>query len=655
MRSSLHKRKIAWKSLPILAAIAFLPGSVFHAKAAWRPTGPFGGDADVVRVVPTVPGMVVAAARNGLLFESTNGGAGWSNIPFTGQFTGVLHALEIDPRPKGAWYVGVEGDRAWTSGVYKTSDQGRTWTMLPGLTGKAIWSLALSPEHPDVIAAGAADGVFRSDDAGAHWGRISPETNLDLRPVVSLTFDPSSDAVLYAGTTHLPWKTTDGGANWKSIHTGMLDDSDVFSIQVDAKRPETVYASACSGLYRSPDGAGHWTKFTTPPGAFRTYFVAIDPRAEGVIFAGTSEGLLRSGDNGRVFREVSAHAVKSIAFDPAIPGRVFFASTTGGILVSTDGGKTLRETNFGFTNRNFTVLTGAGGIVYANSVYEPGSGGIYRTDDLGLRWSHAGEEPAGQEILAMSAVPDQPATLFAAGYHGVLKSVDGGKSWVIQKELHQGDASDPAVTGRINSLVALNASTLLIATDRGVFRSGGAAWQPVTPAGLVRVQSLQQSGKNTVAALAGQKAFASSDGGMDWKECGQPSPTAVWYGLAFDGASGAGFNAAALAATSEGLFRSNDGCSTWKQVNQGLQSETVSVVLFHPTRAGEAFASQGGRVFSSSDSGLRWFPLNDEGRGASWPSALLVLPAAPERLFALFPRRGIFSNTVEGTLPPTAH
>jgi photosystem II stability/assembly factor-like uncharacterized protein len=631
-------------------------GSAFLADAAWRPTGPFGGDAAVVRIIPTVSGMVVAAARNGLLFLSTNGGAGWSNIPFTGQFTGALHALEIDPRPKGAWYVGIEGDRQWTSGVYKTIDQGRTWTLLPGLTGKAVWSLALSPEHPDVIAAGAADGVFRSDDAGAHWSRISPESNLDLRPVVSLAFDPASDSILYAGTTHLPWKTADGGATWKSIHTGMLDDSDVFSIQVDAKNSQMVYASACSGVYRSPDGAGHWTKFTTPTGAFRTYFVAVDPRADGVIFAGTSEGLLRSGDSGKGWHQVSAHAVKSIAFDNTIAGRIFFASTTGGILVSTDGGKTLRETNFGFSNRNFTVLTGAGGVVYANSVYEPGSGGIYRTDDLGLRWSHAGEEPAGQEILAMSAVPDQPATLFAAGYHGVLKSVDGGKSWIMQKE-----SSDAA--GRITSLIALNASTLLIATDRGVFRSAGAAWQPVTPAGLLRVQSLQRSGKNTVAALAGQKAFVSADGGVEWKECAEPSPTAVWYGLAFDGASGgsnngasgSGFNAAALAATSEGMFRSKDGCGTWTQVTLGLQAETVSVVLFHPTRAGEAFASQGGRVFSSGDAGLHWYPLNDEGRGASWPSALLVLPAAPERLFALFPRRGIFSNTVEGPMPATAH
>jgi photosystem II stability/assembly factor-like uncharacterized protein len=114
-------------------------------------------------------------------------------------------------------------------------------------------------------------------------------------------------------------------------------------------------------------------------------------------------------------------------------------------------------------------------------------------------------------------------------------------------------------------------------------------------------------------------------------------------------------NTVALAATSEGMFRSTDRCGSWTKVSQGLLADTVSVVLFHPTRTGEAFASQGGHVLRSDDAGLHWFPLNDEGRGASWPSALLVLPAAPERLFALFPRRGIFSSTVEGPLPPTAH
>src|ERR1022692_3379071 len=187
------------------------------ASADWRPTGPYGGDAELVRVVPKLPGFVIAGAHNGLLFTSSNGGASWTNIPFKGQLSGTLHALEVDPRSTGTWYAGMEGDRSWTSGVYKTVDGGQSWELVSGLSGKAVWSLALSPLNPDVIAAGTEDGVSRSLDAGANWDRISPPDNAEFRPVVSLAFDPANREILYAGTTHLPWRTSNGGASWESI------------------------------------------------------------------------------------------------------------------------------------------------------------------------------------------------------------------------------------------------------------------------------------------------------------------------------------------------------------------------------------------------------------------------------------------------------
>src|SRR5665213_1676175 len=233
-----------------LAALISCPATHGTAFAQWQTTGPFGGDAEVIRVVPKVKGFVIAGAHNGLLFTSTNGGASWSNIPFEPQSSGTLHALEVDPRTAGTWYAGMESDHSWMSGVYKTIDAGKSWSLLPATKGKAVWSLALWPANPDVVVAGTADGVYRSSDAGGSWSLISPPGNPELRPVVSLAFDPINQDILYAGTTHLPWRTGDGGASWESIHTGMLDDSDVFSIQVDRHDRTQVYASACSGLYQ---------------------------------------------------------------------------------------------------------------------------------------------------------------------------------------------------------------------------------------------------------------------------------------------------------------------------------------------------------------------------------------------------------------------
>src|ERR1700760_111805 len=81
--------------LALLLCSSLFPSA---ASAGWRSSGPFGGEAELVRVVPKSPGFVLAGSHNGLLFASRNGAASWNNIPFSGQLSGSLHAMEVDPR-----------------------------------------------------------------------------------------------------------------------------------------------------------------------------------------------------------------------------------------------------------------------------------------------------------------------------------------------------------------------------------------------------------------------------------------------------------------------------------------------------------------------------------------------------------------------------
>ena len=586
------------------------------------------------------------------------------NLPFPPQFAGVLHALEVDPKSTATWYAGVESEIGRVSGVYKTTDSGAKWTQLPGTVGIGVWSLALWPGDDAVIAAGTSTGVFLTRDAGVNWKKISADDNTELQPVVSLAFHPADSKILYAGTTHLPWKTADGGASWQSIHTGMLDDSDVFSIVVDTKNPEHVMASACSGVYNSLDGAAHWTKMDTPTGAFRTHFVALDPRHEGVVFAGTTDGLLKSINGGHAWRKVSAFSVRSVAFDSGLDGRVFFAAssgtaTPGGLMVSNDLGNTLRESNTGFTNRNFTTLTGSGLALYSSSVYEAGTGGAYRTENFAARWEHAGG-PAGDELVRMATATDDPKRLYAAGYHGLFESRDGGQHWAARKM--PSDSSKMPSESPVVALMPLRGGELLAGTASGMFRaSETGVWTSVTG---TAIQAIQQSSENVIAALTATGGLVSADAGMTWTPCGDAGPKGSLNGLAFDMAA-ASSRPIALAATATGLYRSTDGCKTWSPVHTGLDNATVSLVLFHPTRAGEAFISQGGHIFVSNDGGQRWQPIDDEtdlsigGNAGAFggPASLVVLSAAPDTLFALFPRRGVYTTGIgfwTATLPAKA-
>lgn len=606
------------------------------ARADWTPTGPFGGEVEIVRSVPRQPGLVIAATRNGLVFQSANGGASWTHQYFPAQLSGILHSLEVDPRYLGVWYAAMEAENARLSGIYRTRDGGDTWTQLPGLRGKAVWSLAIWPAGPDIVAAGSSEGVFLSRDAGESWAAISPANDLELRPVVSLAFDPANSSIIYAGTTHLPWRTSDGGANWESIHSGMIDDSDVFSIAVEAQSPTTVFASACSGVYRSVDAGSSWKRMATPPGAFRVYLVTLDPRHAGVVFAATSAGLLRSANDGSAWNRVSRQVLKSIAYDLADPNKIYFASATGGLLVSRDAGNTLLESNTGFSNHNFSAFAGSGGVLYTSTVYEPTSGGVFRTADGGLNWRRMSSPGINENILLLAVAPDDPDRLYAAGFHSLFRSTDGARTWVRQ--------GAPPGGGQIAALLPLSRQSLLVGTSTGLFRLSGGSWAAVELPGSRRsVERLQSSGGAVVAAVTSGGALRSEDGGRSWTTCGQPVTGAVWYGLALD----SGRNGASLAATAQGLFRSTDGCVTWTPVHGGLDQATVSAVVFLPQRPGEALATQFEKIFHSRDGGLSWRPLDGEGRNGAYPSALLVLPEAPQRLFALFPRRGILSIPID--------
>src|SRR5438093_3077345 len=113
---------------------------------------------------------------------------------------------------------------------------------------KSVRAMAVSASNSKILIAGALDGVFRSNDGGSSWQRISPANHADIKNIESVAIDPKNPDVVYAGTWHLAWETDDGGANWHRINKGMIDDSDVFSFIVDSKDSYVVFESFCRGI-----------------------------------------------------------------------------------------------------------------------------------------------------------------------------------------------------------------------------------------------------------------------------------------------------------------------------------------------------------------------------------------------------------------------
>ena len=171
--------------------------------------------------------------------------------------TNAIGSLQLDPTdPTGnTIYAGTgeanaSGDSEAGVGLYKSTDGGESWNLLPATTAfanaRAIGSIAIDPTDANNIYVATARAV---------------------RGVSSVTGGATS--IPFAGVTFGLFKSTDGGATWTAIWNGNGSIRGVRRIKLDPLNPNTVYASAFQqGLWRSTNGGAFERIFyPTAPGA----------------------------------------------------------------------------------------------------------------------------------------------------------------------------------------------------------------------------------------------------------------------------------------------------------------------------------------------------------------------------------------------------
>jgi len=496
----------------------FLVGWALGLLAAdMKAAGPEGGDVRKLAVVPDNPDRIFLGTSSGRLYVSDDRGHTWTRFAHLGEgFDYVLDNIEIDPTNSKIMYVAGWSIEGQTGETFRTKDGGHTWKSLEGMKGKSVHALHLAPSNPNVLVAGAHDGVYRSNDGGDHWTRISPANDPAIKDIGSIAIDPENPETVYAGTWHLAYKTTDGGQNWHQINRGMIDDSDVFSIIVDPKAPNVVYASACSGIYTSQAAGELFHKVPGIPfSSRRTRVLKQDPHNANIVYAGTTEGLWRTEDAGKTWRRISSAdlIVNDILIHPTDPNLVLLATDRVGVLISTNGARAFVASNHGFTQRqvaSVAVDEKNPNRVYAGTINDHESGGVFVSDDGGSKWQQMSAGLGGHDVFKVRQ--DDKGNLFAATNGGLFRYNPKAHLWM------------KVLPARMDSHLNvydldLNGPVWFLATADGVYEShnSGMSWIPVATLGKQPFISVHTNGK-TVAAAAYSKVYESANEGKSWDQ-----------------------------------------------------------------------------------------------------------------------------------------
>lgn len=616
------------------------------ALAEWQPSGPYGGSATAVAIDRSNPDVMLLGARNSLLYRSADSGQSWQRLPFPRHVIGAMSAVLIDAANPKRYLVGLNADHNPEAGVWISGDEGQTWRRPPSLNGLSVNALVQWPGDPRRLVAGTRDGVWVSADGGESWKRISKPYNHELRSVTAVAIDPLDPKVIYAGTTHLPWKTVDEGQRWESIHNGMIDDSDVFSIFIDPARPERVLASACSGIYLSQSAGASWSKVRGIPGTMRrTHVIRQHPENKQIIYAGTTLGLLKSLDGGATFRRLNDLHVLSMAFDPRNADTFWLAAEGSGLWLTRDGGATLERQVNGFVSRRVVDTAWAGDRMWVNTVQDGETGGIYVSENGGRVWELAASarKLGDQHINLLAASPSRPELLLAANQRKLLRSTDGGENWKpVPHPFPPGKSPAP----RIQALAALRSGgtdLFFAGTDQGLWRSadGGVSWKPapLSMAKVIQDVKFIRSSPNgeRLVVKSGATLYQSANGSNWW-----PLPVLIPTSLIYDISVGDGEGEAILLATARGMLRSENAGKIWQTVSAGLDEGTVNSVARNPGKPGHLYAAQFGQLFESEDFGKTWRKLPQAALREATIRRLWFHPGHQDRLLALTPDLGVF-------------
>lgn len=612
------------------------------------------------------------------VFVSYDGGKTWENSLFINENTGIIDLAAAEDfstiyaaswqRDRKAWNFEGAGEG---SGIYKSEDQGRSWTLLTtegsGFpTGSGVGRIGLSVFDNQTLYA-VHDSQFRRTSSQRKPSKNDALNKDQFKTLSVKEFLALSDKALNEFLKSNGFQEKYRAQNVKQlVRDGVAKPSDIALYLEDANAMLFDTPVIGAEVYRSDDAGKTWSKTHDDyiDGLFYSYGyyfaqVRVDPAdVNNIYLAGVP--LIQSKDGGKTFRSIDKENVHSdhhaLWINPNRPGHLINGND-GGINITYDDGANWTKNNSPSVGQFYAIQIdhqepyNVYGGLQDNGVWMAPNTASENRD-----WLASGHNPwtmlLGGDGMQVEVHRENPSIVFTGFQFGNYYRIESGKRKAITPKHELGEApyrfnwqTPILLSSHHPDVLYLGSNKLHRSFDLGETwttlspdltkggRKGNVAYGTLTTIS----ESPLQFGLIYTGSDDGQ-IHVTKDGGATWQlvsnSLTEGQADDLWVSRVF----ASNHKKSRVYASLNGyrnddftpyLFVSEDYGATWEAIDSGLPMQPINVVVEDPHNEDLLFVGNDHGLYAGLHRGKHWISFN-QGMPAVAVHDLKIQPEAKD-------------------------